>query len=61
MAKPTLPAEVRAALVKAGDFAETEAENRGYAGSDMTDYQDEAQQLVDAIDAILNKYAADDD
>lgn len=45
--------QMREALRLARDFAEQEIECRGYAGGEMTDYQDEAQQVFDACDAVL--------
>lgn len=47
-------AELEAVLTLARDFAETEVEMRGAAGSDMSDYQNEAQEVVDAIDQVLS-------
>ena len=47
-------AELEAVLTLARDFAETEVEMRGAAGSDMSDYQNEAQEVVDAIDQALS-------
>lgn len=47
-------AELEAILTLARDFAETEVEMRGAAGSDMSDYQNEAQEVVDAIDQALS-------
>ena len=46
--------ELEAVLTLARDFAETEVEMRGAAGSDMSDYQNEAQEVVDAIDQALS-------
>lgn len=45
--------EEREALRLARDFAEQEIECRGYAGGEKTDYQDEAQKVFDACDAVL--------
>ena len=39
----------------ARDFAETEVEMRGAAGSDMSDYQNEAQKVFDDCDAIIRR------
>lgn len=50
--------EARAALRLARDFAEQEIECRGYAGGEMTDYQDEAQRVFDACDAVLFRYSS---
>lgn len=47
-------AELEGVLTLARDFAETEVEMRGAAGSDMSDYQNEAQEVVDAIDQALS-------
>jgi predicted O-linked N-acetylglucosamine transferase (SPINDLY family) len=44
--------EALKALRVARDFAELEIENRGVAGGEMTDYQDEAQMAFDACDAV---------
>ncbi len=50
--------EAREALRLARDFAEQEIECRGYAGGEMTDYQDEAQKAFDACDAMLSAIEA---
>ena len=47
--------EAMGALRVARDFAELEIENRGYAGGEMTDYQDEAQKVFDDCDAIIRR------
>lgn len=47
--------DLLAALKAVRQFVEDEAENRGLAGSDMTDYQDEAVQALDVIDAAIAK------
>lgn len=49
--------QMREALRLARDFAEQEIECRGYAGGEMTDYQDEAQQVFDACDAVLWQFS----
>jgi hypothetical protein len=41
------------ALRLARDFAEAEVDNRSCAGGSMSDYINEAQEVVDAIDAAL--------
>jgi hypothetical protein len=43
------------ALKAVREFVEAEVDNRGAAGSDMSDYQNEAQQTLDLIDAALSK------
>jgi hypothetical protein len=43
------------ALQPVRDFVEAEVENRGAAGSDMSDYQDEARQALDALDAAIGR------
>ena len=45
--------DLQAVLRKARDFAEDEVENREASGGLMTDYVNEAQDVVDAIDAAL--------
>lgn len=47
--------EAMGALRVARDFAELEIESRGYAGGEMTDYQDEAQKVFDDCDAIIRR------
>lgn len=42
------------ALLAARDFAESEVENRSHAGGSMSDYINEAQEIVDLCDAALS-------
>lgn len=43
------------ALQYAAQFLADEVEQRGLAGSDMTDYQDEAAQALDRVEAAIAK------
>jgi len=43
------------ALKAVREFVESEVENRGAAGSDHSDYQNEAQEALDIIDAAIAK------
>jgi hypothetical protein len=54
-AAPTM----RDALIAVRAFVESEVENRGAAGSDMTDHQGEAEQALATIDAALSKAGAE--
>lgn len=47
--------DMLAALRFVRQFVGDEAENRSLAGSDMTDYQDEAVQALYVIDAAITK------
>lgn len=47
--------DMLAALIAVREFVETEVDNRGAAGSEASDYQDEARQALDAIDAAITK------
>ena len=46
------PDHILAALRSALDFVESEVENRGAAGSLMSDYQKEAQDAFDDLEAV---------
>ena len=46
------------ALKLARAFAEAEVENREHAGGTMSDYINEAQEVVDAIDAAISQAEA---
>ena len=46
-------ADLRTVLKLAGDFIEDEADNRGAAGSAMSDYEREPRELLERIDAAL--------
>ena len=48
-------AELEAVLTLARDFAEAEVENREHAGGSMSDYINEAQEIVDTIDAAISQ------
>lgn len=47
--------DLLAALQYAAQFLADEVEQRGLAGSDMTDYQDEAAQALDRVEAAIAK------
>lgn len=52
MTKPQLRALAqRLACVRV--FLESEVDNRGAAGSDMSDYQKEAQDALDDLDSVI--------
>jgi hypothetical protein len=50
-------ARLAMALRQVREFVEAEVENRGAAGSEMTDYQDEARLALEAINAALEGLA----
>lgn len=47
-------AALKAAVIAARDFASDEVENRSCAGGSMSDYINEAQEVLDACDAALS-------
>jgi hypothetical protein len=47
--------DMLAALQAAAAFVADEVENRRAAGSEMSDYQDEAQHTIDQIEAAIAK------
>jgi len=49
----TAAPDLLAALIAIRPFVADEAENRGAAGSDMTDYQNEAADALDIIDTAI--------
>ena len=52
--------DLLAALQYAAQFLADEVEQRGLAGSDMTDYQDEAAQALDRVEAAIAKATGQD-
>lgn len=52
---------IEQALIAARDFASDEVENRSCAGGSMSDYINEAQEVVDACEAALAALQGDAD
>lgn len=46
---------IESALRAASEFAQDEVDNRSHAGGSMSDYINEAQEVVDTIDAAISQ------